>query len=107
MEVRDASISGYASQQGVDWFDDYVGKVEKADLVLVGFGMNDHNIGAAEPETFRKNLVTIATLIRERKGAEVVLFSAFPPNDHWHYGTHRMDQFALAARQAATEAPCV
>ncbi len=104
--VQDASISGYASQQGVDWFDQYLGKVDKPDLVLVGFGMNDHNIGTAEPETLRKNLVLITKMIRERKGAEVILFSAFPPNDHWHYGTHRMAQFALATKQAAAEAQC-
>ncbi len=106
VEVQDASISGYASRQGVDWFDDYLGKVEAPDLVLVGFGMNDHNIGTAEPETMKSNLVTIVRLIRERKGAETVLFSAFPPNDRWHYGTHRMAQFALATRQAAAEAQC-
>jgi len=104
--VEDASISGYASQQGVDWFDDYLGKVEKPDLVLVGFGMNDHNIGTAEPETLKRNLVLIAGMIRERKAAEVILFSAFPPNDHWHYGTHRMALFADATKRAAAEVGC-
>ena len=106
VEVQDASISGYASQQGVDWFDDYLGKVEKPDLVLVGFGMNDHNIGTAEPETLKRNLVEIVRLVRERKGADVILLSAFPPNDHWHYGTHRMAQFAEATKQAGAEAGC-
>ena len=106
VEAEDASISGYASRQGVDWFDDYLGKVQETDLVLVGFGMNDHNIGNAEPETFKENLVTIVEMIRDRKGAEVILFSAFPPNDKWHYGTQRMEQYARATEQAATEAQC-
>jgi predicted dehydrogenase len=44
-------------------------------------------------------------LERERKGADVILFSAFPPNENWHYGTHRMGEFATATRQAATEEP--
>ena len=54
---QDVSIPGYASQQGIDWFDQKVGTVEKPDLVLVGFGMNDHNKGGPEPEMFKKNLV--------------------------------------------------
>lgn len=104
--VQDVSISGYSSQQGIDWFDKYIGTVEKPDLALVGFGMNDHNIGGPDPTKFQSNLVTLAKMIRERKGAEVILFSAFPPNDNWHYGTHRMAQFAAATKQAAAEAEC-
>lgn len=106
VEVQDVSISGYASQQGIDWFDKYMGTVEKPDLALVGFGMNDHNIGNTEPDKFRSNLVEIVKLIREQKGAEVILFSAFPPNDNWHYGTHRMAQYAAATWEAAAEAKC-
>lgn len=115
IEVEDVSLSGYASQQGIDWFDKKpaslqpvttLGTVVKPDLVLVGFGMNDHNRGTAEPEKFKDNLVTLVRLIRDRKGADVILFSAFPPNDCWHYGTHRMAQFAAATRQAAAEAGC-
>ncbi|WP_394793480.1 SGNH/GDSL hydrolase family protein [Armatimonas sp.] len=113
--IEDLSLSGYTSRQGIDWFDKKpealrpvttLGTCDKPDLVLVGFGMNDHNRGSAEPEVFKNNLVTLAKLIQERKGASVVLFSAFPPNDDWHYGTHRMAQFAAATKQAASEAGC-
>jgi len=104
--VQDVSISGYTSQQGVDWFDKYMGTVDKPDLALVGFGMNDHNIGSVDLEKFKANLVEIVKMIRERKGAEVILFSAFPPNDNWHYGTHRMALYAAATKQAAAEANC-
>jgi lysophospholipase L1-like esterase len=106
ISVQDVSISGYSSQQGIDWFDKYIGTVDKPDLALVGFGMNDHNIGGPDPEKFKNNLVTLVKMIRERKGAEVILFSAFPPNDNWHYGSHRMAQFAEATREAAAEAHC-
>jgi len=104
--VQDVSISGYASRQGIDWFDKYMGTADEPDLALVGFGMNDHNIGNTEPDVFKSNLVTIVEMIRERKGAEVILFSAFPPNDDWHYGTHRMEKYAAATKQAAAEAGC-
>jgi len=105
IEVEDASISGYASIHGIQWWDKYIGKTSP-DLVLVGWGMNDHNINGPTPEQFRQNLVTLVGMIRERKGAEVILFSAFPPNGDWHYGTHRMALYADATRQAAAEARC-
>jgi acyl-CoA thioesterase I len=113
--IEDLSLSGYTSRQGIDWFDKKpeslrpvttLGTCEKPDLVLVGFGMNDHNRGSAEPEVFKNNLVALSRLIQERKGASVLLFSAFPPHDDWHYGTHRMAQFATATQQAAQEAGC-
>lgn len=106
VQVQDVSISGYASRQGIDWFDKYLGTVDKPDLVLVGWGMNDHNKGNTEPDVFRANLVELVKMIRERKGAEVILFSAFPPNDHWVHSTHRMDQYAAATREAAAESGC-
>ncbi len=115
IEVEDVSLSGYTSQQGIDWFDKKpaslqplttLGTVVKPDLVLVGFGMNDHNLGSMDLPKFKQNLMTLVRMIRERKGADVILFSAFPPNDHWHYGTHRMTQYADATRTAAAEAGC-
>jgi acyl-CoA thioesterase I len=105
IEVEDASISGYMSSQGIDWWDKYIGKTEP-DLVLVGWGMNDHNIGCNEPAVFKKNLITLVGMIRDRKGAEVILFSAFPPNNDWHFGTHRMDLYAQATKEAAAETKC-
>jgi lysophospholipase L1-like esterase len=106
IELVDVSIPGYSSQQGIDWFDQKVGPVAKPDLVLVGFGMNDHNQGGPEPDKFKDNLLAIVRLIRERNGADVVLFSAFPPNDNWLFGSHRMEKFAEATRQAAADADC-
>lgn len=108
IEVVDASISGYSTRQGIDWFDDpkYMGKVDSPDLVLVGFGMNDHNIGGPEPEAYRDNMVQIVNMVREKKGADVILFSAFPPHHDWHYGSHRMGLFSEAVKEAAAAANC-
>lgn len=78
----------------------------KPDLVLVGFGMNDHNKGALEPDAFEANLVAIVKAIRTRTGADALVFSAFPPNPDWKFGTHRMEQFAAATRRAAEKAEC-
>ncbi|MDX9972359.1 MAG: SGNH/GDSL hydrolase family protein [FCB group bacterium] len=106
VSVKDVSIPGYTSKQGVEWYDKYIGTVEKPDLVLLGFGMNDHNIGSVKPEQYKANLVALTKMIREKKGAEVVIFSTFPPNENWHYGSHRMALYEAAARDAAAEAQC-
>jgi acyl-CoA thioesterase I len=105
IEVQDVSIPGYRSVEGVAWFDKYVGKTTP-DLVLVGFGMNDQNIGSTTPEQFQENLVKLAKMIKEQKGADVILFSSFPPNDDWHYGSHRMKLYAQITKKAAKEAGC-
>jgi acyl-CoA thioesterase-1 len=78
------------------------------DLVLVGFGMNDHNIeGFGVPlAQFEENLVTMVTTIRERTGADVLLFSAFPPHPDWKFGSHRMEQYAAATQRAAERTRC-
>ena len=103
--IEDVSIPGYSSSQGIEWWDTYIGKTSP-DLVLVGWGMNDHNIGGNTPEQFRKNLVKLVGMIKERKNAEVILYSSFPPNNDWHFGSHSMELYAEATKQAALEANC-
>lgn len=100
--VEDVSLPGYASAQGISRWDETVEKTHP-DLVLVGWGMNDHNKGNTEPEAFGRNLVTLVRMIHERKGAEVILFSAFPPNDDWCHSSHRMHLFAEATKAAAAK----
>jgi lysophospholipase L1-like esterase len=76
---------------------------QKPDLVLVGFGMNDHNKGGPTIAQFESNLKQIIARIRESTAAEVILFSAFPPNPNWKFGSHRMDQYAAATERVARE----
>lgn len=78
----------------------------KPDLVLIGFGMNDHNLGGPSIPQFEANLTRIITRIREANGAEVILFSAFPPNPRWKFGSHRMEQYALATAGVARALGC-
>jgi len=104
-KIEDVSIPGYSSKQGIEWWDTYIGKTTP-DLVLVRWGMNDHNKSGNSPEQFKKNLIKLVGMIKERKNAEVILYSAFPPNDDWHYGSHSMELYAEATKQAAIEAHC-
>jgi lysophospholipase L1-like esterase len=78
------------------------------DLVLIAFGMNDHNIaGFGTPvKTFSENLAMMIDRIRQETGAEIILLSTFPPNPKWHYGSHNMKAFALATEQVAREKHC-
>lgn len=78
------------------------------DLVLVGFGMNDHNI---EPygvplEQFEANLNQIVSTIRDRTGAEVILLSTFPPNPDWAFGSHQMEKYAEVTKRVAGKQKC-
>lgn len=79
---------------------------ERPDLVLVGFGMNDHNVGGVPIPLFEENLRQIITRIRAETGAEVILFSTFPPNPRWKFGSHRMADYAAATGRVARETAC-
>jgi lysophospholipase L1-like esterase len=72
-------------------------------LVLVAFGMNDHNVGGVPPAEFKANLKQIVGRIREKTGAEVILLSTFPPHPDWHFGSHQMGKYADATKAAAEE----
>jgi len=79
---------------------------EKPDLVLIGFGMNDHNKGGVPIPQFEQNLQQIIARIRAGTNAEIVLFSAFPPNPRWKFGSHRMQDYVEATEHVSREAGC-
>lgn len=102
---ENGATSGDSTVQGLARLEEKV-LSRKPDLVLAGFGMNDHNKGGLEPEAFTENLVTLVETIRARTGAEVILYSAFPPNPDWKFGSHRMELFAAATQRAAEKTHC-
>jgi hypothetical protein len=105
ISIEDVSIPGNSAHHGIEKWDDYLGKTSP-DLVLLGWGMNDHNKGGNTPEQYKTYLIQLVGMIKEKKNAEVIIFSSFPPNDDWTYGSHSMELFAEAAKQAALEAGC-
>jgi acyl-CoA thioesterase-1 len=78
----------------------------KPEVVLIGFGMNDHNIGGLTIPQFEKNLTEMISRIRTGTKAEIILFSTFPPNPKWKFGSHRMSEFAKATSRVAESAGC-
>ena len=98
--VENGATGGDSTVQGLNRLDEKV-LSRKPDLVLLGFGMNDHNKGSLEPNQFEDNLVTMIENIRSKTGAEVLVHSAFPPNPDWMHSTHRMELFAAASKRAA------
>jgi len=105
IETVNGSTGGDSTVQGLQRLPEKV-LAQKPDVVLIGFGMNDHNRGGVPPAAFAENLRTMIDRVRADTGAEIVLFSAFPPNPKWHYGTHNMAAYAAATEAAARERHC-
>ncbi len=107
VEIVNGATGGDTTVQGLQRLEEKVLR-QKPDLVLIGFGMNDHNregYGVAL-DAFAANLRTMIGRIRADTGAEIVLFSAFPPNPKWHFGSHNMAAYAEATERVAQEEHC-
>ena len=105
--ATNGATGGDATIQGLQRLEQKVLR-QKPDLVLIGFGMNDHNReGYGVPlDAFAANLRTMIARIRASTDAEIVLFSAFPPNPKWHFGSHNMAAYADATERVAREEHC-
>jgi acyl-CoA thioesterase-1 len=79
---------------------------QKPDLVLIAFGMNDHNIGSVPVPQFEQNLKRMISRIRAQTSAEIIMLSAFPPNRKWKFGSHHMQDYAAATSSVAVETRC-
>ncbi|HEX8524792.1 MAG TPA: SGNH/GDSL hydrolase family protein [Tepidisphaeraceae bacterium] len=78
----------------------------KPDLVLLAFGMNDHNVpsvGGTPLPQFEANLREMIRQIRDKTRAEIILISPFPPNSNWMFSSHQMEKYAAATEQLARE----
>jgi acyl-CoA thioesterase I len=106
IESLNGATGGDSTVQGLQRLQEKVLR-HQPDLVLVAFGMNDHNReGYGVPlQAFTENLGTLVDRI-QAAGAEVVLVSAFPPNPKWHFGSHNMAAYANATKQVAREKHC-
>jgi len=99
--VHHFSIGGQNSYEGlgrIDWLEPF-----KPDLVLVAFGANDCSHHFLIPEETQLALTTLATEIRKRYDADVVLVSTGgdkPPKPFFRH----LDETVAAQRAAAAEA---
>jgi lysophospholipase L1-like esterase len=107
IEAINGATGGDTTVQGLTRLSEKV-IAQKPNLVLIGFGMNDHNReGHGVPlPAFSENLRKLVDRVRAESGAEVVLFSAFPPNPKWHFGSHNMAAYAEATQAVAREKRC-
>jgi acyl-CoA thioesterase-1 len=105
--VENGATGGDTTANGLERLDEKV-LTRKPDLVLVAFGMNDHNVPAfgVALDKFEANLSQIVNTIRDRTGAEVILLSTFPPNPDWAFGSHQMEKYAKATRRVAEKDKC-
>lgn len=107
VDAINGATGGDSTPQGLHRLQEKV-IAQKPDLVLLGFGMNDHNIGGfgTPLPAFGVNLGTLIDRIRKETGAEVIVLSTFPPNPKWHYGSHNMEAYAKATEKVAREKGC-
>jgi lysophospholipase L1-like esterase len=104
-EVLNGATGGDSTVQGLQRLQTKVLDL-KPDLVLIGFGMNDHNKGGVPLPQFEQNLEQMIRRIRADTPAQIILFSAFPPNPDWKFGSHCMQDYAAATERVAREAGC-
>lgn len=105
--LENGATGGDTTNEGIARLEEKVLK-RNPDLVLIGFGMNDHNIppyGVALDQ-FERNLTQIIRSIRERTGAEMMVLSTFPPNPDWAHGSHQMEKYAAATKRVAAAHDC-
>ncbi len=79
---------------------------EKPDLVLVGFGMNDHNKNGVPIPQYEQNLDRMVVDIRRESAADIIMFSTFPPNPKWRFGSSHMQDYAAATETVARRSKC-
>lgn len=99
---ENGATGGDTTEQGVARLQEKV-LSRKPDLVLIAFGMNDHNVGSVAIQRFEDNLRNMVKQIREKTEAEVILLSTFPPHPDWHFGSHQMEKYAEAMKRVAAE----
>ncbi|MFM6970609.1 MAG: SGNH/GDSL hydrolase family protein [Sediminibacterium sp.] len=105
IELQDASLPGYTTLEAIAYWEAYIGK-KNPDLVILGWGMNEANVGGMSPSEYQNNLVKLVQMTRAQKNAEVIIYSCFRPNENWHYASHSMNLYTEAAKKAAEMTNC-
>ena len=100
--LENGSTGGDTTVHGLQRLEEKV-LTRNPDIVLVGFGMNDHNINFVSPDNFHKNLKSIVEQIKKKTSADVLLYSTFPPNPEWNASSHNMKKYAEITKQVAKE----
>lgn len=86
------------------------GKVaaEKADLVILGFGMNDTCFANVPPDQYGGNTSALIEALRqERQDTEIVLLATMPPNMAWEHAHAHYKDYVSRLNTIAAETPGV
>lgn len=93
--VSNAAVGGESTFEGVRRYRKDV-LPQKADIVTVGFGMNDQNIINGKltvpPEEYYNNILEITSAVQET-GAQVILVSPCCPHSGWIHTSGRLDEY--------------
>jgi acyl-CoA thioesterase I len=102
--LENGATGGDTTVNGLERLEEKV-LTRQPDLVLIGFGMNDHVVGITTDQ-FYDNLTKIVQEIRSRTGADMILFSHFAPNPDWHYSNDSVGEYTEVIRKVARENEC-
>lgn len=105
IQFEDVSLPGYTTAEAILKWDATVGQ-KNPDLILLGWGMNEANVGGITPSEYKNNLIALAQKSKQYKNAEVIIYSCFRPNENWRYASHKMELYTEAAKEAAAAANC-
>jgi len=105
IKLEEASLPGYTTTEAILKWDATVGQ-KNPDLILLGWGMNEANVGGITTSEYKNNLIALAEKSKQNKNAEVIIYSCFRPNENWHYSSHSMKLYTQAAKEAAAAANC-
>jgi len=104
--VYNKAIGGMASGWGVEAFERELAPL-KPDIVLIGFGMNDQNLGASgdiatPPGKFMSNINAICASAKKANPAVLIaLVSPMLPNPRWCHTSGRLPELRAVLRGIA------
>ncbi len=78
----------------------------KPDLVIIGFGMNDHNTRGVPPDEYESNLELMVDAIKKSTKSDIILLSCIQPNPEWRFSSHRMSLYHAAIGRVAGTNEC-
>lgn len=105
IELVNAGIPCATTRDGLAHLNEKVLGV-KPDLVIIGFGMNDHNRRGVPPDEYESNLAHMVDTIKKRTKSDIILLSCIQPNPEWRLSSHRMLLYHAAAGRVAVKNKC-
>ncbi len=105
IELVNAGIPCATTRDGLTHLNEKVLSA-KPDLVIIGFGMNDHNMRGVPPDEYESNLALMVDAIKKSSKSDIILLSSIEPNPEWRLSSRRMSLYRAATGRVAGKYEC-